>query len=418
MTRLFSVVSCLLMVSSAQAFDLSWLTQYKKPNVHLGQLMLHPYYQLTETYDSNIYLVPRDQPNGGIVGGGVRGSWITSNNLGLEAVLPWHRLHTLAIGYDVDFRNYSTQPKSNDTINQKAHVDYAYAGAYGLTFRAGDQYENTTDQGFSELVERNRRWKNKVYTSLDYNPEGSRMAAGVDSSHTAHKYVGAEFGRLLNRYEQSIGFNVGYKVQPKTKVYVSYHRGVIHYTVHRVLPDQDKDNKSHSMGLGVTGVITPKIEGQVEGGMTYREYDEAPIGGATRVTRNFTVATDLTYKPDERTLVILGLSRFLQESISASNRFFVSNNASLDIKHKFPRKFSAGVNVAFGLDKYPDTQTTSGTTDNRRDDIYQGGVWVEYDIQEWLSTGLSYIYRERNSTFTGQYNYQDHQTAWNVALKF
>jgi hypothetical protein len=76
--------------------------------------------------------------------------------------------------------------------------------------------------------------------------------------------------------------------------------------------------------------------------------------------------------------------------------------------------------VGYGVDKYPDTQFigTTGARGDRRDDIYQGGAWVEYDIQAWLSTGLSYVYRERNSTFTSQFNYEDQQTAWNLALKF
>ncbi|MEK7389812.1 MAG: outer membrane beta-barrel protein [Elusimicrobiota bacterium] len=406
--------------ASAGAVSLDWLTQYKQPNIHFGQLAIHPFYQLTEVYDSNIYLVPRDQPNGAIVGGGVKSSWITKNELALETVLPIRQLHNISAGYGVEFQNYTTDPKANDAINQRAHLDYVYTGAYGLTFSAGDRYENTTDQAFSQLVERNRRWYNEVYAALDYNPSKGRVAAGVDASHTVHKYLGPAIGRLLNRYTQRAGFNVGYKVQPQTKLYVSYHRAVTHYTVFRELPDQDKNNKSHDFGFGVSGVLAPKITGQVEGGMTYREYDEPPIGGATRVTRNFTVSSKVVYKPSQRTEVILALSRGLQESISASNRFYISNNATLDVKHKFPRKLSAGVNAAFGVDKYPDTQFIGSTAarENRRDDLYQGGVWTTYDIQAWLSTGLSYIYRERNSTFTSQFNYQDHQTSWHLALKF
>ncbi|MBI5246018.1 MAG: outer membrane beta-barrel protein [Elusimicrobia bacterium] len=417
MIRVVTVLS-IFIASTARAVNLDWLTQYKKPNIHWGQLALHPYYQLTEVYDSNIYLVPRDEPNS-VVGGGVRGSWITKNELALEASLPWRNLHNLSAGYGVEFHSYSVDPKGNDTVNQNAHLDYSYAGAYGLTFKAGDRYLSTTDQAFSQLVDRNRRWANTVYTALDYDQENGNMAGGVDVSHTVNKYLGPAISRLLNRYSQRVGFNVGYKIQPKTKLYASYHRGVTHYTVHRQLPDQDKNSKSHDFGFGVSGVIAPKVTGQVEAGMTYRRYDESPIGAVTRETRNFTVATNLVYKPTDRTDVILALSRDLQESISAGNRFYISNSATLDVKHKLPRKFSAGVNLAFGLDKYPDSQiTASGATGSRRDDIYQGGAWVTYDIQAWLTTGLTYVYRERNSTFTRDFNYQDHQTGLNLALKF
>ncbi|MDP3542411.1 MAG: outer membrane beta-barrel protein [Elusimicrobiota bacterium] len=419
MIRVIAVLPVLL-ASSAQAVSLDWLTQYKKPNIHWGQLALHPHYRLTEVYDSNIYLVPRDQPNNVIVGGGVRGSWITKNELGLELELPWRKLHNLTAGYVAESHNYTTDASANDTVNQAAHVDYAYAGAYGLTFRAGDRYLNTRDQAFSQLVSRDRRWSNTAYAGLDYDQKNGNMAGGVDASHTVNKYLGDAIGRQLNRYSQRFGFNVGYKVQPQTKVYASYHRGITHYSVGRAVGEQDKNSKSHDFGLGVAGVVAPKVTGRAEAGLSYREYDEAPLGGVTRVTRNMTVTTDLTWKPQDRTDVILTLSRGLQESISASNRFYISNSAILDVKHRLPRKFSVGLNAAFGLDKYPDTQFigTTGARGDRRDDIYQGGAWIEYDIQAWLSTGLSHVYRERNSTFTSQFNYEDHQTAWNLALKF
>ncbi len=405
--------------SSASAVNLDWLTQYKQPNIHYGQLALHPYYQFTEVYDSNIYLVPRNTPTR-TVGGGVRGSWITKNELALEAVLPWRKLHTLSAGYVFESQNFSADPSANDTINQSAHLDYVYAGAYGLTYKLGDNYLSTTDQAFSQLIARDRRWANTVYTSLDYDKENGYLAGGVDASHTVNKYLGATRARQLNRYSQRVGFNVGYKIQPKTKLYVAYHRNLTHYTVQRQLPDQDKNSKAHDIGVGLSGVIAPKVTGQVEAGMTYREYDEAPVGGVTRVTRNLTVTSNLLYKPTDRTDFILALSRGLQESISDTNRFYISNSATLDIKHKLPRKLSVGVNAAFGLDKYPDTQTigTPPIRGDRRDDIYQGGVWVTYDIQAWLTTGLSYVYRERFSTFSGDFNYEDQQTAWNLALKF
>ncbi|MDX6769387.1 MAG: outer membrane beta-barrel protein [Elusimicrobiota bacterium] len=418
MRKLIAAVLILGIVSPASAGNWDWLTQYKRPNLHWGQLALHPYYKLTQIYDSNIYLVP--PPNGGFsVGSGVRGSWITRNDLGLETVLPIGNLQKVSAGYLFQSDKYSTQPELNDTINQVAHLDYEYRGAYGLTARVGDRYENTTDQAFSQLVERARRWSNRAGASLDYRPENGRLAGGIDVSQTTHKYLPPAFARLLNRYEQRFGFNLGYMVMPKTKAYASYHRGVIHYTVGRQLPDQDKNSKSHNFGFGVEGQLTPKLEGRVETGMTHREYDEAPIGANTRTTKNLTVATYLTYKPQDRTTVAFRASRYLQESIFAGNRFYISNDVGLDVSHKLPYKFSVGGGVAFGLDKYPDVVTaSSGARGQRRDDIYQGGAWLEYDIQEWLTTGISYVYRERNSTLPADFNYEDQRTAVNLALKF
>ncbi len=107
-----------------------------------------------------------------------------------------------------------------------------------------------------------------------------------------------------------------------------------------------------------------------------------------------------------------------EESIDANNPFYYSNNAILDMDHKFPHKLTAGINLAMGIDQYQNAQTAGTTIAYRRDDLYQGGAWVEYDIQQWLSTGLAYVYRERDSTFSGQFDYQDSQVIWNASLKF
>jgi putative beta-barrel porin BBP2 len=411
-----AAISCLL-ASSARAnlTDWDWLTQYQKPNMHYGQLALHPFYKLSEVYDSNIYLVPHDLPSGQ-VGGGIQSSWITKNELGLEANLPWQHINNLALGYDFESDIYSNLPSVNNTINQAAHADYVREGSQGMTYKAGDQYVNTTDQAFSELVQRARRWMNRVYGEVDYTPSKGRLAWGVNADHEADKYIDPTIGAGLNRYQEDAGFNVGYMVQPKTKAYISYTRTIIHYTVNPV-SGPDNDNKSHTVAVGVIGQLTPKISGQVEVGDSYRVYDAANPGQPL-IYQTPVVTTSLKWAADKYTDVTLTISRIFEESLDANNAFYYSNNAQLDVSHKFPYKFSAGIDLAAGLDQYVNAQTFLTTTGTRRDDLYQGGVWVEYDIQQWLSTGVAYVYRERDSTFSGQFNYQDTQVTWNASLKF
>ena len=411
-----AVVSCLLASNAGAALtDWNWLTQYQKPNMHYGQLALHPYYKLSEVYDSNIYLVPHDQPSGQ-VGGGIVSSWITKNNLGLETDLPWRHINDLKLGYDFESDLYTTQPSVNNTVNQTLHADYVREGSHGMTYKAGDQYVNTTDQAFSEIVQRERHWTNRVYAEADYIPKNGRLAWGVNADHETDKYLSPTLGAGLDLYRDDLGFNVGYMVQPKTKVYISYTHEIMHYTVNP-LSGPDNDNKSEIVAAGVTGQLAPKIKGQVEIGETYRWYDAA-LPGQPLIYRSPVVTTDVTYSPDKYTDIILTVSRVYQQSIDANNAFYYSNNATLDIKHKFPHKFSAGINVAVGLDQYENSQTFGTTTRYRHDDLYQGGAWVEYDIQQWLSTGLAYVYRERDSTFSAEFNYQDTQVSWNAELKF
>jgi len=390
-----------------------------QPNMKLGQLELHPYYKGTGSYDSNIYLVPRDRPDGTRVGGGVLGSWITRNNIGLKLALPGGGMHSFRGGYDFETLNYQTQPKANNAQHHKGNIEYAYKGPAGLTARLSDGYLSTTDPAFSELVDRKRRWQNTGGVSLDYVPDEGFLAAGVSYNHTVHKYLPSDLAILLNRNEQAFRGHVGYMLQPKTKLYLAYSRRIIHYSVHRPsLAVQDKNNKAHHGRVGVEGELTSKLKGRIETGAGYRRYDEPPVGAQTKITRNWEVETNLTYKPVERTTIDLAVARALQESTSGTNRFYVDTNASLAVRHKLPYKLTAGVNLAWAVNKYAEAQTVGGVTAVRRDDLYQQGASLDYDIQEWLSVGASYLHRERNSTFTSQFNYVAHQTAVSLRLQF
>jgi hypothetical protein len=393
-----------------------WFTQYKEGNLHYDQLALHPYYTESEIYDSNIYLVPHDQPSGQ-VGGGVVSSWIIRNDLGLETDLPWNHVNDLKVGYDFDYDRYTTAPEVNDTVNQAVHADYSHESGNGIVYKAGDQYINTTDQAFSELVQRARRWMNRTYAEADYTPTDGRLAWGVTADDERDKYLDPTLSQGLDRYEQDLGFNVGYMVEPKTKAYVSYLHSIIHYSVDQAPGIPDKNNRSDTVAAGVIGQISPKVTGQVEVGGTYRAYDAA-LPGQSEIYRSPVVTTKLTWNADKYTDVVLTLTRMYEESIDTSNAFYYSNVAMLDLKHKFPYKFTAGIEVAAGRDQYVNQQIDGATVGYRDDDNYQGGVWVQYDIQKWLSTGLSYVYRERDSTFSGEFNFQDTQVAWNLSLKF
>ncbi|MBI4677989.1 MAG: hypothetical protein HY748_10445, partial [Elusimicrobia bacterium] len=78
-----------------------------KPNLRLGTMELHPFYEAKGTYDDNIYRVAPDRADGtrsgcttvvgaanaNTCGGGVRGSWFMSNDLGLKVMLPVADMH-------------------------------------------------------------------------------------------------------------------------------------------------------------------------------------------------------------------------------------------------------------------------------------------------------------------------------------
>lgn len=411
----------LSLVAPARAGMLDKMKDFKKPNIKIGKLELHPHYKLTETYDSNIFLAPRSKVLGNNAdsnkAGPVLGSWITENNLGLKASFPLTEMHKLELGYDFVWKAYKKDPRLNNTVNQAVDAAYSYKGP-NVSAKVADTYVNTVDPATSELTARQKRWQNTATAEGEYAPEGGKLFAGADVSQTNHKYVSQSVAlrTALNRYEQSFGVKGGYRVRPKTRVYAAYHRQIIHYSVHQSAPT--KNNKAHFLDFGVEGDIAPKLTGQVQTGLQYRQYDDPPAAGQKKITRNWMLATKLTYKPLERTKVDLSWTRRIEESTFLANQFYIANAASLNVTHKLPHKLTAGVNAGLEIDKYPEATATGGSTANRRDDLYQTGASLDYDIQEYLRTGISYTYRTRNSRFTEQFNYNDHLTSLSLSLLF
>lgn len=416
MARLYTalLVAALLIPQNVFAAGfLDSLTQYKKGNLKFGKLKVSPYATLAEHYDSNIYLVPPDKADGTRTGGGVLGSWIHDLGLGFKLKFPMTKMHGFDAGYGLNFKAYSKQPSANNAFYHNLNLGYNYSGPMGITARVWDTYLNTEDPAFSELVTRETRWQNTFGAKGEYAPKGGMFFGGAQFDQVNHKYVSPSLGASLNRYEQTFGVKGGYMLQPKTRVYLGLRHRIIHYSV----PGTGKNNKAEFVDFGIEGTLLPKLKGQVQTGVTFRDYEEL---GANRTgfTRNWMVGMNLMYKPLKRTDVRFGLSRALNESTFGVNRFYVANLINVGVQHKFPYKLTGKVGLGWGIDRYPESTTVGGVTANRRDDTYTQSLGVDYALQEWVTVGLAYQHKERNSIFTDQYNYEQHLTSLSCKLQF
>ncbi|MFA6028814.1 MAG: outer membrane beta-barrel protein [Elusimicrobiota bacterium] len=393
-----------------------------KPGIRFGPLELHPYAKIAGTYDSNIYMVSPDL-SAVQQGGGVKKAVISDNTFGVNAKLALTSMHTFEGGYEVAALFYSTMPKANDTINQKASLNYVYKGPMGLSAKVGDTYLNTMDPAFSESATRERRWQNTANLTGEYSILEGPAFVGVNAEQVTHKYLSSSMGALLNRYEQIFGLKGGYKVLPKTRVYAGYRRQIIHYSVHTDLP---KDNKSHFIDLGVEGNIAPKLTGKIEASMSLRDYDNNNAGKSTATyVHNWAMTTQLVWKPLERCQTTLGVTRSLQESTFADNRYYESTAFNLGLTHKLPWKLTATIGAGATFDRYPKLSAvtvtgpngTSGTTvGTRKDHIYSQNLGLDYEMKSWATIFASYSHKQKFSNFSGQYNYCDHQVSAGVKL--
>ena len=386
---------------------------------------LNPYYGLETRYEDNIYRVPRDINHHAVSGGGVRGSWILSNNLGLKVSAPIGEMHKISAQYDATSENYKVQPRANNAINQKVGAGYEFKGSK-LNAKLSDDYVNTQDPAFNpngtvingELVVRERRWQNTAVASLEY-ALGDKFFAGVDASVVRNQYLNraggaASLANTLNRSEAAFGAKAGYKVAPKTKVFAAVHRALLHYT-----EETRQDNhRDWLVDFGVEGSLAPKLKGLVSGGFNYLHFDKDSANPTRqRVSRHMRTMVKLDYAVTEKGQFVLVANRATNDSSTTGSRYFIASGCSLGYNQKFG-KAAVGVTGGVQYDKYSDNFTQGAQTKTRRDDNYMVGAKADYKINDWATAGMSYTRNARFSTFSRQYNYKDNITAFNAKLSF
>ncbi|MBI3300190.1 MAG: outer membrane beta-barrel protein [Elusimicrobia bacterium] len=381
---------------SALVSGLSKLSSLRTPQVRLV-LELHPFYRLRQTYDTNIYLVPADKANGTRAGGGVLSSWVTVNQLGTTWKLPLNRRHALSGLYSARVTNYSTQGKTNDAVDQQISGQYAYSGQKGVSATLAEDYSNTEDPAFSEQVARQRRTMVGTSFSLDVD-RGRAFVYGFNASHQLHKYLDPTLANVLNRTETTIGGTAGVKLAPKTRLFLAYSRGLIHYSAGR------KDHsRSHRLGGGLSGVFTARLSGQVQADVYKRRYENRPPGQPRDIS-SLVTSVALKYKAGRRTDSQLRVFRSVNEATFRNSRYYVSSGASADVAHTW-RKITGTSNLAYTTDRYPEATTLGAVSGTRRDDTYSAGLGVAYQMRTWLSMDASYQRAQRFSFFLDQFDY-------------
>ncbi|MBI5244361.1 MAG: outer membrane beta-barrel protein [Elusimicrobia bacterium] len=375
---------------------------------------IHPYYRFDGTYDSNIYMVPKDRSNGTPTGGGVVGSWITSNNVGLRFSAPINRRHALEGGYDLKALSYAKQSKTNDTFMQAVTAVYAYSGLQGVKGKLTEGYLSTTDPAFSELVGREQRFQNNLGAQIDV-ARSRLFVYTLEGDHAFHKYLNPSLAALLNRWEASGGIKAGILLQPKTRLYAAFRQGVIHYSAGR-----RANSRSTQVGLGLSGRFSAKLNGLVEMNVNSRRYVEASAAGPQTVTSVLS-AVQLSYQPGQRTQLSMRFNRNISESTFGSNRYYVATGLQFQASHAYHR-LTFGANAQYEVDRYPEAgsvPTANGPIiQSRRDDLYAGGGSIDWKLRPWMTLGIAYQRMQRFSIYSGQYNYADDRSSVNARLSF
>lgn len=396
-----------------------------EPPLQYGGLTVEPYYNLTETYDSNIYLAPSGGTPGAVAP--ERASWIMDNNLGFKAAYDYSPRHQFKLAYDFTMLRYQgdggdaqVDPGVNNAVDQALGARYAYDGPAGVSAKLGDDYLNTTDPADTELTARAKRWENVVGGQVEYSPAQQGFVS-LDAEHQIDRYIAdnAVLRALLDRIEDTIGGRVGWYVEPKTKVFAAYHLQVMHFT------DDDpaatgspaRDNRADVIGVGVEGSVLPKLNAQVQTGYTYTRFAAAAQNTGTSVSRIWSFSGSLDYKPLEKTDVTLTINRGLVPAVLGGNQYYLATSAGLSFVHRLPSDFSVLANGSVERDEYGSPISIGGQSGTALyGNASLAGVGAAYDFSDWARVAVNYLYIARFSNFSA-YDYVDHRTSISLTLR-
>lgn len=359
MKKLLLLAVSLLVVNSAFAGDVKFLVSEDL------------------SYDDNIYLTD----------GNEKDSFISKTQAGVTYANPIAgsglELNATALG---GYNAYTEDNGKNGFWNAYANVDVK-----NDLLKIGDSFLYTSDQANSELTERAKRLNNNFYLSAKTSTD-KKFGFGVVANDSYDYYIDNPWKYDLTRNRLNAGVQAFYNISSKTSAFVEYV-----YTNIAYKDNTNNDSDGSAVALGVEGKIAQKVSGVAKVNYVMRDYSHDMEGYSSYEDLvGYYVA--LSWNPTERNTVRLSGERRFEESVYENNRYFTDTLVSLYGSHKLSDKLTAGLTLAYENMAY-DRANNNGV--KRSDDLFTVRPELDYQFQEWLSAGVWYQFRNRDSNTNG-----------------
>ena len=368
-------------------------------NIKFGNLEVNPFVGVQESYESNIYLT-KTQP---------KSSMINRTVIGVNLVEKLGSRIDLKGGYNLELLGYSRAPGVNNAVHHNADLSIAAKLPKSITVTVDDKYKQTTDQATSELTERAKRVENTAGFSLEA-PLRGKFGFGLAAQHVYNNYLDTAFAGL-DRAETLAGFDLNFRLQPKTRLFASYRYGQLNYENSNI-----NDATHNNMELGLTGSIAPKVVGTVKAGVQMRHYDK-DAGTADNDLTTGGYSAQAVWKAMENTEVTVFAKRANVESSYGDSRFYTSTLTDLMVTRQV-NKIKVGVGLSYEGVLYSEKYDSTSATDKvRADENANARLTAEYSIQKWLKADFAYTYKDRSSNFDN-FEYKDNIVSLGLKATF
>lgn len=365
-------------------------------NIKFGNLEVNPFVSTQETYDSNIYMTKTQR----------KSAMINRSVMGVDLVENLGSRYDLKAGYNMELLGYSRETDDNNAAHHNAMLGFAAKLPKGMGFKVDDKYSQTTDQATTQYTERAKRVQNVMGMSFNA-PLRGKFGFNLAVQHTYHNYISNN--PTLDREELLMGFDVDYKWQPKTKLFLSYRHGILNYQA-----GFTNDATYENIDVGMVGKIAPKLTGTVAVNTQLRKYDK-DLGNAKDDATTAGYSAQLKWVPMAKTDVIVYGKRANVETNYGDARFYTSSLTDITVS-RMVRKIKVGMGLMYEDVRYSD-EYSSSVARKRADENFSLRLTADYKIQKWLCANFGYTYKDRSSNFD-TFEYKDNMISLGLKAQF
>ena len=369
----------------------------RQQEIKLGIFRLHPSFQTSVQYDDNVTLAPDNEQD----------DTLFTQIPALEAQVKMGD-HSLEAAYGAEIINYVDQSDEN-AVNHMAN------GAFNMNFDnlsvvLSHAFEDTTNRTFSENSTRDHLKINSSEATARY--DRPRWAAEGTYRHNDLNHETAALNNS-DMQEDFFALLTGYKILPKILALIEGDVGLINYDNNV----SEADQSYYQLWTGLRGDLTSKLTTITKVGYHNRQMDDVPGLSQQEDYSGLVAHAELAWQPERDTGVRFIYDRAVKNSTFATDNWYRQDKVSLSLRQRFWNKWIATPLISWQSNVYPDLDTVGTDSKHRRDNFWQAEASLRYEMQEWLSSGFTYAFRNRDSSFS-TLDYDNNRFTFDVTAVF
>ncbi|MFH1080039.1 MAG: outer membrane beta-barrel protein [Pseudomonadota bacterium] len=368
--------------------------------ISIGNLKIIPGIEGQAIYDDNIYM-----KNGSNTTTQKKVSdWIyhVKPALLLNYTIPERGFVNL--GYQGDWALYNVNDKNNWKTNKGSFAtDYKAPGGLmlgisNLYSASEDPYGSPDQYGVGRVTS---RWDNDLKSKLGF------LFTEKFRTFLYYNYYKQDYkdqaDASQNYYDSEFGLGAEAKFLPKTWGFIRYYYGKRDFDAASVTSAYKANSNWHKTNVGLTWDAAAKLSGELNVGYQWKSYDNEYYAATLKRNKNvdtWVASTTISYKPIETTNLLLNIARTLRDTGADTGEYFEDTGFGLSLQQTVLRKFVFNLGGMYSTNDY--------NTHGRRDTNVTANLGVDYKIKDWVTFGVGYNFRNKNSNFKDN-EYTDNQ---------